>query len=232
MEASIVITCHDYDKYLGRAIRSAINQNFPRSEFETLVVNDSSPDETKEIMDSFMGYIRPIHLKENIGLAAARNLGIKRALGKYVVYVDADDYISQNLILIESSYLNEHKDWDAVSCNYDLIDSDGNILKTKNGKDEPIACGIMFRKDRLFDIGLYNPEFRAMEEEELRRRFESKYRIENIELSLYRYRRHEANLTNNKKKMAYYSELLAERATKQGVGEKLSKRGTKTNDKS
>ncbi|MDH3975342.1 MAG: glycosyltransferase [Deltaproteobacteria bacterium] len=208
MLVSIVITCHNYDKYLGRAIRSAINQNFPRDQFEILVVNDFSPDETKEVMDSFLGYIRPIHLEENVGLAAARNIGIKRALGKYVVHIDADDYVSENLILIESMYLDEHKDWGAVSCNYELIDEEGNFTEKKNGKVEPIACGIMFRKDKLFDIGLYNPEFKAMEEEELRRRFESKYKITNIDLSLYRYRRHSNNLTNDKEKMAHFSKKL------------------------
>lgn len=208
MQISIVITCHNYDKYLGRAIRSAINQNFPKEQYEIIVVNDFSPDETKEVMDSFMGYIRPIHLEENLGLAAARNIGIKRAIGKYVVYLDADDYISENLILVESLYLDEHKDWDAVSCDYELIDGDGEFLELKSGVEYPIACGIMFRKDRLFDIGLYNPDFRAMEEEELRRRFEKKYVIKNINLPLYRYRRHDTNLTNNKETLDFYKEKL------------------------
>lgn len=208
MEVSIIITCHNYDKYLGRAIRSAINQNFPKEVFEIVVVNDGSPDETKAIMDTFIGYIRPIHLEENMGLSSARNIGIRRSLGKYIVCVDADDYISQNLIFIESLYLNEHKDWDAVSCNYELVDDDGNFLEMRDGKKYPIACGIMFRKDCLFDIGLYNPDFKAMEEVELRQRFEDKYRIENIDLSLYRYRRHKNNLTNDKRKINYYSNKL------------------------
>ncbi len=148
MEISIVITCHNYARYLGRAIRSAINQNFSRRKYEILVVNDASTDETKDVMDSFMGYIRPIHLDKNIGLSEARNIGIKRAIGKYVVNVDADDYISKNLLLIESAFLEQHVEWDAVSCDYDLIDNNGNVLETKNGKDEPIACGIMFNKDK------------------------------------------------------------------------------------
>lgn len=208
MQVSIVITCHNYAKFLGRAIRSAISQNFPKDQFEILVINDSSTDESKDVMDSFMGFIRPIHLEENVGLAAARNLGIKRALGKYVVNLDADDYMGENLILVESIYLDEHKDWDAVSCNYDLIEEDGSIIETRNGKKDKIACGIMFRKDRLIDIGLYDPAFRSVEEEELRNRFEKKYRIENIDLSLYRYRRHSQNMTDNKEQMEHYKKLM------------------------
>ena len=211
MEISIVITCHNYARYLARGIRSAINQNFPRKKYEILVINDCSTDETKDVMDSFMGYIRPIHLDENIGLSEARNIGIKRAIGKYVVNIDADDYISENLLLIESAFLEQHKEWDAVSCDYDLIDDGGNVLEVKSGKEEPIACGIMFNKDKLFDIGLYDPEFKAMEEKEQRQRFESKYRIENIGLSLYRYRKHGNNLTNNTKKVEHYSKLLEDK---------------------
>ncbi|MEW6614754.1 MAG: glycosyltransferase [Thermodesulfobacteriota bacterium] len=208
MEISIVITCHNYARYLGRAIRSAMNQSYPKNNYEILVINDASTDETKEVMDSFMGYIRPIHLIENAGLSAARNIGIKRAVGRYVVHVDADDYIGEHLILIESLFLKQYKDWDAVSCDYDLIDDEGNVLETKSSREEPIACGIMFKKDKLFDIGLYDPKFKAMEDVELRRRFEERYTIGNVNLSLYRYRRHDKNLTNNKQKMDYYSKLL------------------------
>ncbi len=211
MEISIVITCHNYARYLARAIRSAINQNYSRRKYEILVVNDGSTDETKDIMDSFMGYIRPIHLDENIGLSEARNIGIKRAIGKYVVNVDADDYIGENLLLIESAFLEQHVEWDAVSCDYDIIDNEGNVLEKKDGKEEPIACGIMFNKDKLFEIGLYDPKFKAMEEKELRQRFESKYRIENVGLSLYRYRKHDNNLTNNIEKVEHYSKLLKDK---------------------
>ena len=211
MEISIVITCHNYARYLARAIRSAINQNYSRKKYEILVVNDASTDETMDVMNSFMGYIRPVHLDKNIGLSEARNIGIKRALGKYVVNVDADDYIGESLLLIESAFMEQHADWDAVSCDYDLIDDEGNVLETKSGKEETIACGIMFKKDMLFDIGLYDPRFKAMEEKELRQRFESKYKIENINLSLYRYRRHDNNLTNDAKAVEHYSKLLKDK---------------------
>jgi len=208
VEISIVITCHNYARYLGRAIRSAISQNYPKNKYEVLVVNDASTDETREIMESFLGYVRPIHCENNMGLAAARNIGIKRAIGQYVVYVDADDYIGKNLILVEYLFLRDHKNWDAVSCNYAVIDNHGNILEEKNGEEEPIACGIMFRSDRLFEIGLYDPSFRIMEEKELRQRFELEFKIGHVDLSLYRYRKHDKNLTNDKQAVEYYTNLL------------------------
>ena len=59
----------------------------------------------------------------------------------------------------------------------------------------------MFRKDHLFEIGLYDEGFRCHEERELRIRFEKKYKIHRLELPLYRYRRHDKNITNDTKQM-------------------------------
>ncbi len=74
--------------------------------------------------------------------------------------------------------------------------------------EEPIACGIMFRIEQLIDAGLYDENFLAREDEDLRIRFLEKYKIERVAVPLYRYRRHENNLTNNKSKMKDYSQML------------------------
>ena len=66
----------------------------------------------------------------------------------------------------------------------------------------------MFRKDLLFDIGLYDETFRAREEEDLRYRFLKKHSIYNIILPLYRYRMHDNNLTKNEIEMDKYKQKL------------------------
>jgi hypothetical protein len=63
--------------------------------------------------------------------------------------------------------------------------------------EEPIACGILFKKQQLIEIGLYDPSFYCNEEREMRIRFEKKYKIGRVELPLYRYRRHASNITNH-----------------------------------
>ena len=69
---------------------------------------------------------------------------------------------------------------------------------------DPIGCGIMFRKKQLIDIGLYDIEFKIHEERDLRKRFEKKYQINKIDIPLYRYRRHQANITNNKEESDFH----------------------------
>ena len=65
-------------------------------------------------------------------------------------------------------------------------------------KERPISCGIMYNKNKLKNIGWYNPKFRHREEEELRQRILKKgFKNYNINLPLYRYLRHENNKTNS-----------------------------------
>lgn len=208
MQVSVIITCHNYARYLSRAIRSAVNQTIDKKDYEIIVVNDGSTDETRKIMSSFSGFIKQINLKENLGLAVARNIGIQKAIGRYVINLDADDYFDDNLLYVESMFLNFNASWDAVSCDYYLVDEDENHITRVSGEKKPIACGVMFRTDRLFEIGLYDENFKMREEEDLRIRFEKNHVIKNIELPLYRYRKHENNMTNDKKGMNEYKKIL------------------------
>lgn len=208
MQVSVIITCHNYGRYLARAIRSAVNQSVPKSEYEVIVIDDGSKDETPKVMQAFSGLIKPVMLKKNMGLAVARNTGIKMALGRYVVNLDADDYMDENLILLETMFLNANPSWDAVSCDYIVVDDDENHIERLNGDDNPIACGVMFRTDRLYAVGLYDEKFKMREEEDLRIRFQKDHTIRNIEIPLYRYRKHGNNMTRNKKAMRQYGRIL------------------------
>ncbi|HMQ67445.1 MAG TPA: glycosyltransferase family A protein [Ignavibacteria bacterium] len=214
MQVSVIITCHNYARYLSRAIRSAINQSLDKKDYEIIVVDDGSTDETRKVMKTYSGKIKPLILKKNVGLAAARNEGIKSALGRFVVNLDADDYMDENLLHIEMTFLNFNPTWDAVSCDYFLVDEDEKHIGRISGAEKPIACGVMFRTDLLFEIGLYDEKFKFREEEDLRLRFEKNHLIRNIELPLYRYRKHDKNMTNNKKKMDEYKKALKKKHKK------------------
>lgn len=208
MLISLIITNFNYARYLERAIRSALYQSIDKSKYEIIVVDDASTDESLNILKNYEDDIRIIRFEKNRGLSAARNEGIKKAKGQFVVFLDSDDYIHNDLLKIQSLFLVENNSINAVSVDYYYVDEKGNHLKHVNAEIKPIACGIMFRKDLLFDIGLYDETFRAREEEDLRIRFIKKYSVYNIILPLYRYRMHQNNLTKNKKIMSSHSTRL------------------------
>lgn len=212
IQVSIVIAAHNCEKYIGRAVRSAIDQSFDKDKFEIVVVNDGSSDQTSKILDYYSKNIKIIDLTKKKGLAYARNEGIRSSSGRYIVCLDADDYMHNDLIYIESCFLNLNPKWDAVSCDYVVVDEHEEHIQRLSAEDQPIACGVMFRVERLIEIGLYDPKFEANEEKDLRIRFERKgFKIKNIDLPLYRYRQHSKNLTKNKMKMKKYEKLLKQK---------------------
>lgn len=205
---SVIITAYNYERYIERAIRSCLDQSLSRHQYEVIVVNDCSTDNTKNVLENYVSDIRIFNLDSNIGLAASRNLGVKKAKGQFVIFLDADDYIHRDLLSVLQLFLTENSSLDAVASDYLLVDERGNHIEHVSSEKKPIACGIMFRKDFLIDVGLYDESFRAREEEDLRIRFLKKYNIYHVILPLYRYRRHGENLTDNKKEMDKYKSKL------------------------
>lgn len=208
---SLIITTYNYGHFVERAIRSAMDQSLHPDQFEILVVDDASTDHTAEVLANYTDDVRIFHLEKNGGLSAARNFGIKKAKGQFIIFLDADDYIHRDLLKVQKLFLEENNDLDAVSTDYFLVDEKGRHLQHINAEKDPIACGIMFRKDYLYKIGLYDESFRAREEEDLRFRWASKYKIYNLILPLYRYRMHDSNLTKNESEMDHFANKLAEK---------------------
>jgi glycosyltransferase involved in cell wall biosynthesis len=211
MHVSVIIPVYNGKKFVQRAIRSAIDQNFPRKHFEIIVVDDGSTDNTIEVIQPFKDSIRILRHEKNMGLAASRNTGIRAARGQYIVNLDADDYLHQDFLSIEVMFLSLNENFDAVSCDYFIVDEHGKHLDRKNATEYPIACGIMFRMEQLIDIGLYSEDFLVREEEDLRQRFLKKHRIHHIPLPLYRYRKHDDNITNNQELMKEYKKKFHEK---------------------
>ena len=214
MLVSVIITAYNYGKYIERAIRSALNQSLAQDHYEIIVVDDASTDETPRILENYKDSVKYLRLSKNEGLSNARNIGIQKARGQFVVFLDADDYIQGDLLKVQSVFLTENNRLDAVSVDYYLVNEYGDHIEWVSAQDKPIACGIMFRKDRLYDIGLYDDAFRVREDEDLRIRFLKKYNIYNIILPLYRYRRHDNNLTNNHAEMEKYKQKLDDKHSK------------------
>jgi glycosyltransferase involved in cell wall biosynthesis len=203
---SLIITTYNYGQFVERAIRSALEQSLSKTEFEIIVVNDASEDATAEILKNYEDSCRIFNLENNIGLSAARNFGIRKARGQFITFLDADDYIHAETLRVQRIHLSENNLLDAVSVDYYLVDEKGKHLNHVSADSNPIACGIMFRKDYLFHIGLYDESFIAREEEDLRIRWEQGgYEIYNIPLPLYRYRMHDSNLTKDAERMQEFA---------------------------
>ena len=212
---TILITAYNVEKYIGRAIRSAINQSAARKSYEIIVINDCSTDRTRFALEIFEDEIRLFNNEKRLGLPASLNKGIKKAKGQYIVRIDGDDYVHKEFIKILELHLGLNEGIHAIACDYTLVDDNETVLAHKNCMEEPIACGIMFRLEQIIDSGLYDEDFLCREDEDLRLRFLNKYNIERVKLPLYRYRRHENNMTNDVEKMEIFDQKLNEKYLKE-----------------
>lgn len=197
---SIIITCYNREKLISRCIRSALHQkNINRFDYEIIVIDDFSSDQSLNKIQEFDSLIKIIKNKKNYGLAFSRNEGIKKSKGKFVVMLDSDDYLAENFLFITGLFLNNNN-WDAVATDYFKVNLKGNIIKKESAKKNPIACGILFRKECLQSIKYYNDKLRIHEEVDLMKRFLKKFKLGFINLPLYRYTKHKKSLTGLKKK--------------------------------
>ncbi len=106
-KVSIIVPVYNTEKYLKKCIESLLNQT--EKEIEILILNDGSPDNSDSIIksydDSRIKYIK----KDNTGIGSTRNLGIDKASGKYVMFIDSDDYIEKNCVEIMLEKAEEDK---------------------------------------------------------------------------------------------------------------------------
>ena len=221
---SVIVPVYNGEEYLKECLESIINQTF--KPIEIIIVNDGSYDNSLEIIKEYMKIDNRIKLvnKENGGLAAARNSGIKEAKCKYILFVDADDFIDKNTI----KYLYdkaEREELDVVIFDmfiyynnenkklYKDIDIPDNKIKDNIEYliDFFLGKGIGSVANKLWKTELYHsnsilyPENISYGEDSstMPRLISKAKRIGKINKPLYYYRQNEKSMTHKKDKRIY-----------------------------
>lgn len=135
---SVIVPVYNVQQYLEQCIESVLRQSY--TNYEIILVDDGSTDGSTEICDRYVTnypFVKVIH-QENGGISAARNTGLDCATGKYVLFLDSDDFISSNAL--QSFYeVTAESGVEAVSAyNYVYTDENG------------IADGLSFRGGPCF----------------------------------------------------------------------------------
>lgn len=127
-KVSIIVPVYNREKFLDKCIGSLVSQSY--SDIEIMLVDDGSKDNSLSICKNWADEDRRIKVihKENGGVQSARNLGIKNATGKYLTFVDADDYVSENYIQDFVRAKEENPNSKLVVCGHFRVDENYNIL--------------------------------------------------------------------------------------------------------
>jgi len=212
---SVIIATYNRAQYLPEAIDSVLNQSY--QDFELVIVDDGSVDDTKAIVDKYInsntGKIRYFY-QENKGPGAARNRGIKEAKGEYVAFLDSDDIWLPEKLEKQSRYLEENPGYamvytDAYEFNRKVVTKKSKLATNDRGTMsgeilEHLGMGcfiflstVMVRKHVLEQIGSFNPNITIGEDWELWLKIAGKHKIGFIDEILVGYRKHAENIINN-----------------------------------
>lgn len=166
MKISVIVPIYNVEKQLQRCLESILKQE--ESNLEIILVNDGSPDNSGEIAKEYASRYPDKVLyfeKENGGLSDARNFGIKQATGKYLAFVDSDDYITENLFKDLTPYMEEN--YDMVKFKISVVNEDGSVVnknyspifEKKSGEE---AFDILYKTDVMTEVAwgyIYKREF-------------------------------------------------------------------------
>ena len=142
MKVSVIVPVYNTEKYLRRCLDSLFNQTI--EDIEIIVINDCSPDNSKEILKEYekkyKDKIKVFHNKTNKGIGYNRNYGIKKATGEYIGFVDSDDWVNETMY--DKLYKKAKTDkLDLVLCNFH------KMLEKENDLEEIASSEISYFKN-------------------------------------------------------------------------------------
>lgn len=156
---SIIIPVYNVEKYVRKTLESIFKSTLPKSGLEVIVVNDGTKDNSMSIVNEFVAKYDNLKIinQENQGLSVARNTGLKAARGKYVWFVDSDDWVENDSLPFLLEYL-EHSDKDVLMFKIREYDEEGRILLVRSfhdNKNEEQISGtdvVLYQKKYGIDI--------------------------------------------------------------------------------
>jgi glycosyltransferase involved in cell wall biosynthesis len=173
VKVSVIVPIYNTERYLRRCLDSLVNQTL--EELEIILVDDGSTDNSAQIMREYETKYQEkvkVYTKENGGQGSARNLGIQKSSGKYICFVDSDDYVDTTMY--ETMYsVAEQEQCDMVECHYHYLCEErkkikklktrGDIRQFKDQKDmfinpQASPCNKLFRREVLMHTEVNFPE--------------------------------------------------------------------------
>ena len=192
---SVIIPTFNRSRWLIRALRSVLKQTF--RDYEVIVVDDGSSDDTYQALTSYMPMIRYVHQEVNRGVSAARNSGIRRAAAPWIAFLDSDDYWLEDKLSVQMEFLERNKG--TLICQTEEIwIRDGRRVNPRRKHRKPSGdiftqslklclvspSSVVLKSSLLDEIGLFDESLPAAEDYDLWLRISCRYPVYLIDNAL------------------------------------------------
>ena len=207
---SVIITCYNYGRFLQQAIDSALCQT--HKHIEVIVVDDGSVDNTADVAAQYnnVKYVKV----QRVGLSAARNIGIQYCTGKYLIFLDADDYLYPNAVELNLYYFSYYPKSVFISGGHNRVNSVGEIIQhtvqeTHLGNNYyallagnyiGMEATVMYRRELFFAFH-FNTQLSVCEDYELNINIARTFPTFSHSEKIAAYRIHDGSMSKNKKLM-------------------------------
>jgi len=207
---TVYITNYNYGRYIRQAIESVLHQGF--QDFQLLIIDDGSSDNSKEIIEDYADHPQiDVIYQQNKGLNITNNIALRLAKGKYIMRLDADDYLLEGALEKMIKQLEQDDSLGMIFPDYYLVDKHNNTTAEIKRHDFDKEVGLfdlpahgactMIRVDFLKSVGGYDESYSCQDGYELWIKFIARFKVVNIKEPLFCYRQHGENLTSNENRI-------------------------------
>ncbi len=233
----MIIPVYNGESFIEETINSVLNQTF--KDFELIIVNDGSTDNTLSILAQFEDERISLYSKKNEGVSIARNFGFLKSKSKYIAFLDADDLWDEERLQLTIQFLDENEDYGLVHTACQCIDENSSkidrILIGKEGwllddllkwEEEcvPGPCTNMLLRKEVFEkSGMFDPILSTAADQDIMFRLANITKIGLIDKILGYYRIHGNNMHMNIKKMEWGHRYAYDKANNNGLVKSKSK---------
>lgn len=167
-KVTVLMPAYNAGKYIGEAISSVLSQTF--IDFELLIINDGSTDNTLEVINSFHDRRIVVISQENKGVSAALNLGLEHARATYIARFDADDICLPDRLKVQYQFITNYPGYSIIGSAAEYMDADGHYIFTHHPEGHLneeiqqlqyticpfIHSSVFYKKDAVVKSGGYN----------------------------------------------------------------------------
>lgn len=204
---TIYIPCRNYGKYLRQSVESVMTQIYKN--WELIIIDEASTDETlviaKELLEKYPEQITLIENNDPIGLQKLANHILSIANGKYMMRLDADDWLDENALLLMVTKLESSKKAGLIFGNYYYTDSDGKVIGIEmreaiedndfSGQIPPHGACTLFRTRALKSVGGYSEDVNAQDGWDLWYKLCNRIGAISIQAPVFYYRQHNDSMS-------------------------------------
>lgn len=210
---TVYVPCRNYGRFLRQAVESVQRQLY--ANWEMIIFDEASDDDTREIAEALQRAdprrIRLVHNEQPRGLQWIANRALETANGKYLVRLDADDWLDASALLVMVAKLESDDDLGLVYGNYYYTDADGQILGVERGYDinaeersgqvPPHGACTMVRTRALKAVGGYSEDIDAQDGWELWFKLRHRVKAANLDTPIFYYRQHSTSLSRDSQRL-------------------------------